>query len=177
MITFPNAKLNLGLNILRKREDGYHDLESLFIPYEGLRDVLEIVPSASDRTSLHLYGIAIDGDTGEVYVGTQAGLVSYAGDATTPLPSLQKSNLHIYPNPLRPEHPRLITIQGLTENAEVKIATLGGQVVHCGRSLGGKLQWDATDTQGRPCASGVYLVLISTDTGKTSIAGKLAIVR
>lgn len=61
MITFPNAKLNIGLNILRKREDGYHDLESLFIPYEGLRDVLEIVPSASDRTSLHLYGIAIDG--------------------------------------------------------------------------------------------------------------------
>lgn len=61
MITFPNAKLNLGLNVLRKRGDGYHDLESLFIPYCGLRDVLEIVPSASGRTSLHLYGIPVDG--------------------------------------------------------------------------------------------------------------------
>lgn len=59
MITFPNAKLNLGLNILRRREDGYHELESLFIPYCGLRDVLEIVPAA--ETSLHLYGIEIDG--------------------------------------------------------------------------------------------------------------------
>ena len=60
MITFPNAKLNLGLNILRKREDGYHDLESFFIPYAGLRDVLETVPS--DETEMHLYGIAIEGD-------------------------------------------------------------------------------------------------------------------
>ena len=144
---------------------------------DGIETIHHFTSDNSPLPANYIYGIAIDGDTGEVYVGTQAGLVSYAGDATTPLPSLQKSNLHIYPNPLRPEHPRLITIQGLTENAEVKIATLGGQVVHCGRSLGGKLQWDATDTQGRPCASGVYLVLISTDTGKTSIAGKLAIVR
>lgn len=55
MITFPNAKLNLGLNVLRRRSDGYHDLESLFIPYRGLLDVLEMVPAK--ETSLHLYGI------------------------------------------------------------------------------------------------------------------------
>lgn len=60
MITFPNAKLNLGLNILRKRKDGYHDLESLFIPYEGLRDVLEIVPS--QQLEMHLYGITLEGN-------------------------------------------------------------------------------------------------------------------
>lgn len=59
MITFPNAKLNLGLNVLRRRSDGYHDLESLFIPYGGLRDVLEMVPA--EETSLHLYGIPLDG--------------------------------------------------------------------------------------------------------------------
>lgn len=59
MITFPNAKLNLGLNVLRRRSDGYHDIESLFIPYSGLRDVLEMVPAK--ETSLHLYGIPLDG--------------------------------------------------------------------------------------------------------------------
>ena len=59
MITFPNPKLNLGLAILHKREDGYHDLESLFIPWNGMHDVLEIVPAA--KTSMHLYGIALDG--------------------------------------------------------------------------------------------------------------------
>ena len=42
MITHPNVKLNLGLNVLRKRPDGFHDLETLFIPYDGFSDELEI---------------------------------------------------------------------------------------------------------------------------------------
>jgi len=40
MVVFPNAKINLGLNILRKRSDGYHDLETIFYPL-GLKDALE----------------------------------------------------------------------------------------------------------------------------------------
>lgn len=43
MITYPNVKINLGLNVLRKRPDGYHDLETLFVPYLGLHDTLEII--------------------------------------------------------------------------------------------------------------------------------------
>jgi 4-diphosphocytidyl-2-C-methyl-D-erythritol kinase len=43
MITNPNVKINLGLNVLRKRPDGYHDIETLFVPYFDIHDTLEIV--------------------------------------------------------------------------------------------------------------------------------------
>ena len=56
MKAYPNVKINLGLNILRKRPDGYHDLETLFVPYFGLRDELEIGLSASGEDSITLVG-------------------------------------------------------------------------------------------------------------------------
>ena len=43
MVTYPNVKVNLGLNVLRKRPDGFHDLETLFVPYFGISDRLEII--------------------------------------------------------------------------------------------------------------------------------------
>ena len=43
MISYPNVKINLGLHVLRRREDGFHDLETLFVPYSGISDCLEIV--------------------------------------------------------------------------------------------------------------------------------------
>lgn len=57
MITNPNVKINLGLNVLRKREDGFHDLETLFVPYFGISDTLEIIVGDDySRTSAALYG-------------------------------------------------------------------------------------------------------------------------
>ena len=61
MVTFPNAKINIGLSITRRREDGYHDLETLFYPID-LCDVLEIVPTKNNETTLTITGIAVDGD-------------------------------------------------------------------------------------------------------------------
>ena len=63
MITYPNVKLNLGLHVLRRREDGYHDLDTLFIPYNGFHDTLEIITGDDySRTSAHLQ---------ETYAGAQ----------------------------------------------------------------------------------------------------------
>ena len=57
MITNPNDKINLGLNVLRKREDGFHDLETLFVPYFGISDTLEIVAGDDfSRTSAAIFG-------------------------------------------------------------------------------------------------------------------------
>ena len=63
MITCPNVKLNLGLHVLRRREDGYHDLDTLFIPCTAFHDTLEIVTGDDySRTSAHLQ---------ETYTGVQ----------------------------------------------------------------------------------------------------------
>ncbi len=59
MIVFPNAKINLGLRILNKRSDGYHNIQSYMIPV-NLCDALEIVPSADDF-SFHASGVPVDG--------------------------------------------------------------------------------------------------------------------
>ena len=58
MITFPNAKINLGLNIVQRRPDGYHNIETIFFPIP-LTDVLEIVP-ADGETTLTCYGNQVD---------------------------------------------------------------------------------------------------------------------
>ena len=63
MITFPNAKINLGLSITEKRPDGYHNLETVFYPV-ALEDALEIrtSPEADKKFSLHQYGMEISGN-------------------------------------------------------------------------------------------------------------------
>ncbi len=60
MVVFPNCKINLGLNILDKREDGFHNLQSIFIPVQWC-DVLEIIES--DKDEIFVYGNNIEGDS------------------------------------------------------------------------------------------------------------------
>ncbi len=57
MISFPNAKINLGLNVVSKRPDGYHDIETIFYPIP-VKDALEVV--ASDRPGFTQTGIPVD---------------------------------------------------------------------------------------------------------------------
>lgn len=92
MLTFPNAKINLGLNITRKRPDGYHDLETVFYPIP-LTDALEAVPASAGSPSgtchLHLYGHALEGDAGDNLVVRAYRLLA----ARFPLPPL---DIHLY---------------------------------------------------------------------------------
>lgn len=60
MLLYPNAKINLGLNVVRKRSDGYHDIETLFYPVPDLCDILELVHADSFR--MQVYGAQIEGE-------------------------------------------------------------------------------------------------------------------
>lgn len=61
MILYPNAKINLGLAVVRKRPDGYHDLETVFLPVRGLCDRLELTPIAGNQPyTFEQTGITVD---------------------------------------------------------------------------------------------------------------------
>ena len=62
MITYPNAKINLGLNVVEKRPDGYHNLETVFYPI-NLQDALEVtrLTGCDDSYRLHVTGANLDG--------------------------------------------------------------------------------------------------------------------
>ena len=85
MITNPNVKINLGLNILRKREDGFHDLETLFVPYFGIHDTLEIIAGDDySRTSAALfakYGSEVTASQGSVKPEGVFGVATHDVDA------------------------------------------------------------------------------------------------
>ena len=52
MILYPNAKINIGLNIISKRKDGYHNLNSIFYPIFDVYDILEVVESKNSSLKL-----------------------------------------------------------------------------------------------------------------------------
>ncbi len=64
MVTFPNCKINLGLHVVGRREDGYHELETIFLPVHDMCDELEIVEAESgkrrEESSMEQEGIALD---------------------------------------------------------------------------------------------------------------------
>ena len=63
MVVFPNAKINIGLHVVEKRNDGFHNLESIFYPVPDLYDVLEMVENKKNKLEFTSSGIAIPGNT------------------------------------------------------------------------------------------------------------------
>ncbi|GAB3329346.1 two-component regulator propeller domain-containing protein [Larkinella ripae] len=119
--------------------------------------------------------LAIEPASGEVFVATANGLVSYGGSASEPAPVF--AGITIFPNPVRPDFGGLVSIKGLVENTVVKIMDAGGQLVYETRSQGGTATWNLRDYRGRLAETGIYVVFAVTADGKEGMAGKLAVVR
>lgn len=120
--------------------------------------------------------IAINHKNGEVFFGTDKGLCSYMSDANTTYEEMTKENVYAYPNPVRPDYKGLITITGLSLNADIKIVTTNGVLVAQGRSNGGMFTWDGNDLNGKRVASGIYMVQTATAEGNKGTVCKIAII-
>lgn len=147
------------------------------ISADNMTQVQHFLTSNSQLLSNNIEAIAIDDQTGEVFFGTDNGLCSYMSDASATNDLMDKNNVYAYPNPVKPDYTGLITVTGLTMNANVKIVTASGALVAEGTSNGGIFTWDGCDEEGKRVASGVYMVQTATSDGKKGTVCKIAIVR
>lgn len=130
--------------------------------------------SNSPLLSDNIYDIDID-EMGEVFIGTDKGLVSYKGEAAAA--QNDYSNVYAYPNPVRPEYRDKVTITGLMDNSIVKITDLSGNIIYQTKSLGGQVVWNCRNRSGSRVASGIYLVLSATEDSKESVVTKIAVIK
>ena len=143
---------------------------------DGTKILNHFESSNTPLLSNYIYSIAPNLKTGEIMIGTDKGLCSYQSAATSSETSLNKNNIKVFPNPVRPEYNGTVKVTGLTENAEIKVVTTNGEVVGSGISTGGTFVWDVRGRDGARVAPGIYYFMISTADGNKGIAAKIAVI-
>lgn len=145
------------------------------ISEDALKIVSRFTVDNSPLPSNLIQVIKIDPVTGDVYIGTDQGMVSYRGTATDGGKS--NSNVKVYPNPVTSGYAGTIAIKGLVENADVRITDISGQLVFRTVALGGQAIWNGLDYKGRRPQSGVYLIFASDKAGNETFAGKMVFIK
>ena len=112
-------------------------------------------------------------DDGEVFFGTEQGVISYRGTATPG--GSTNSDVVVYPNPVRPGYSGYVGIKGLVEDALVRITTVDGSFVTELIAEGGQAVWNCTTVDGKKVKPGIYLVFVSTPQGTEKYATKILI--
>ncbi len=146
---------------------------------DGSEVLQEFNTSNSPLLSNNIYDLCLSPDGNTLYVTMQGGMMEYSivGGGGTVVTS---DNVLAYPNPVRPEYSGSVTIVGLSDNALVKIADAGGNVVRTFKSTGGSATWDTCDFQGDRVKSGVYFVISSnadTNGDSENVVTKILIMR
>ncbi|HHP7240603.1 MAG TPA: hypothetical protein ACFCUD_02975 [Cyclobacteriaceae bacterium] len=118
--------------------------------------------------------IAVQRLSGEVFIATSSGMVSYQSSSS--LGQVDHSNVKIFPNPVRPGYAGLVGINGLVNNATVNIVTSTGKLVRALISNGGTASWDVRDYRGKRVETGIYLVISADETGEETFVGKIAVI-
>jgi hypothetical protein len=119
--------------------------------------------------------IGINHTTGEVFLGTEKGIISYKSDATEPTKNF--NGVYAYPNPVLPNYTGVIAIKNLVENAIVKIADTQGNIVYETKALGGQATWNGRKFNGDKVSSGVYLVFSSSIDGLKTDVTKILFIK
>lgn len=125
----------------------------------------------SPLNSNTITALAINQRVGTVYIGTDRGLMSYGGDAT--VGSRTEQNIVIFPNPVPANFTGEIGIQGLVENAHVRITDVSGALIFETTARGGMATWNGKTRSGQRVNPGVYLVFATNDDGSVGSVGRI----
>ena len=143
---------------------------------DNMEQLQSFTTSNSKLISDNIAYISINPTSGEVFFLSDKGLCSYQSDANNPAETMDNDQIRVYPNPVTPDYTGLITVTGLTYDADVKITSSNGALIAEGRSNGGMFTWDGCDRQGRRVASGIYMVVTATSDGKKGTVCKIAVI-
>ena len=146
-----------------------------YISSNGQETLLRFTKDNSPLPSNNVQDIAIDDSTGRIYFATVNGLVAFEGTSTAPRDNLE--NVYAFPNPVRPNFTGNVTIDGLTADANVKITDILGNLVFETTSQGGSVLWDTRAFGKYKVASGVYMVLITSDDQLETKVTKIMVIR
>lgn len=123
--------------------------------------------------SNNILDIKLNQMTGEMYIITDLGLVSYRIDASYEDPTYETTT--VFPNPFKPEHTSGVTIQGIKYNSDVKITDANGNIVFKTTSNGGTSYWNGKTVEGIRVTPGVYFIWTAPNEGEGKKIGKLVI--
>lgn len=141
---------------------------------DGKKQILHFNKDNSPLFSNEIRDIAINHKTGEVFFGTDQGIISYKSDAT--LGDEKICDIYVYPNPVHHNYEGQIAIYNVVQNAYVKITDISGTLVYQTKALGGQAVWNGKKYNGEKPKTGVYLVFVSNEDGTETCVTKFLIV-
>jgi hypothetical protein len=143
---------------------------------DGLEQLAHFTAQNSPLLDNRILSLAVDGQTGEVFIGTEQGIIAYRGEATEG--GLVHEDVYVFPNPVREDYEGPIAIRGLVQDADVRITDASGRMVYATRALGGQAIWDGRRVDnGERAATGVYLVFSTDRLGQEKLSTKFLMVR
>ena len=146
----------------------------LFSP-DGTKELAHYTIQNSPLPSNRITDVKVHPASGEVFIATDKGLVSFRSNANQPGSGFGK--VYAFPNPVRPEYEGDITITGLMENTLVKITDISGNLVYETFSVGGMATWNGKNSKGQRASSGDYLVFCSASQGEKTAVTKILFIR
>ncbi len=142
---------------------------------DGTEEIARFTTENSPLLSNNIRDIEIDPKTGEVFIATQEGIVSYISDATAGNGTNECTK--VYPNPVRENYSGPISITGLKRDSEVRVTDVRGNLIFKSVSNGGTAIWDGTNTNGARVATGVYFALSSDTEGESTCVSKILVIK